>query len=230
MHQDGVAGLHARPAARRGVAGAAIVVVGAHQARERRFLPLPFIADRIHVIDLAALSRLRLGPGADGNGLRRVRRGTGNPVRIGHDEARFVGRVRLEVEDAAGKHVRQRQVEDVRLDDPLTLQAQQRHGLLPRRLTGLAIRHRDRRVAVGVAFNHPFEAEVDERRRIDDQFAGGHARPVAVAGAGACPSPRRLMDTTTTLTLKTISRDVPLMVQFKRSGVSLTRSNTVSGE
>ena len=36
VHQDGVARLHARPSARRGVAGAAVVVVGAHDAGERR--------------------------------------------------------------------------------------------------------------------------------------------------------------------------------------------------
>ena len=124
------------------------------------------------MIDLAAHGRLRLRPGADRHGLRRVRRRSVDAVRIRHHEARFVGGVWLQVEDAAGKHVGQDQVEDVRLGDALALQAHERHPVLPGCLARLAIRHRHRRIAVGIAFDQPFEAEVDERRGIDDELSG----------------------------------------------------------
>ena len=58
--------------------------------------------------------------------------------------------------------------------DPLALQPQQRQRLLPSRLALLPVRHLDRGVAVVVAVDEPFEAEIDQRRRIDDEFAGGH--------------------------------------------------------
>src|SRR5262249_2371544 len=60
VHEDGVARLDARTPAGRSIAGAAVVVVGAHQADERRFLARALIADRVHVIHLAAGRRLRL--------------------------------------------------------------------------------------------------------------------------------------------------------------------------
>ena len=173
VDQDDVARLHARPSARRGVAGAAVVVVGAHDAGERRFGLRTGVADRIDVIDLAARGRLRLGTRADGDRLRRVRGRTADAVRIGQHEARLVGGVGLEVEDAAGEHVRRDEVEHVRLRDPLALQAQQRHARLPRGLAGLPVGHVHARIAIGVAVDQPLEAEVDERRRIDDELAGG---------------------------------------------------------
>ena len=65
VNQHRVAGLHARPSARCGVAGAAVIVVGAHDAGERRFGLRTGVADRIDVIHLAALGRLRFGTRAD---------------------------------------------------------------------------------------------------------------------------------------------------------------------
>jgi hypothetical protein len=44
----------------------------------------------------------------------------------------------------------------------------------PRAGPGLSKRHLDGRRPVGVAFDEPLEAEVDERRRLDEEFAGSH--------------------------------------------------------
>ena len=74
VDQDHVARLDARPSARRGVAGAAVIVVGAHDAGERRFGLRARVADRIDVIDLAALGRPRLGTRAHGHRPGRIAR------------------------------------------------------------------------------------------------------------------------------------------------------------
>ena len=59
----------------------------------------------------------------------------------------------------------------LRLIDPLALQAQQRQALFPLALALAAIRHFDRGIAIVVALDEPFEAEIDQRRRVDHQFA-----------------------------------------------------------
>ncbi len=74
VDQDRVARLDARPSARRGVAGAAVIVVGAHDAGERRFGLRAGVADRIDVIDLAALRRPRLRTRAHGHRPGRIAR------------------------------------------------------------------------------------------------------------------------------------------------------------
>ena len=186
VHQDRVAGLDARPSARRGVAGAAVVVVGAHDAGERRLGLRAGVADRIDVIHLAALGRLRLGTRADGDRLGRVRGRPAHAIRIGQHEARFIRGVRLEIEDAAREHVRRHEREHVRLRDPLALQPQQRHAGLPRAVAGFPVRHVDFGVAIRIAVDPPFEAEVDQRRRFDDEFAG---RDASAAAGGCCAAP-----------------------------------------
>ena len=186
MHEDGVAGLHARTAGRRPVGAGAGEVVRAHQAFERRLDLRAFIAWRIHVVDVAARRRHRLGTRSHRDGLRGL---AAHAVGIAKDESRFVGRIRFEIENAAGEHVRRDDVELIALPDALALQPQQRQRLLPVGRALLPIRHVNRRVPVVVALDEPLEAEVDQRGWIDEKLAcrdrtagrssGHHAMPEA---------------------------------------------------
>src|SRR6185436_2815160 len=117
-----------------------------------------------------------LGTRPHGDGLCRVRRGPSDAVGIREDEARFVGSVRLEVEDAAREHVRRDQVPRILLIDPLALQPQQREALLPVAGPLFAIRDVHAGVAVVIARDEPLEAEIDERWMIDDKLAGRYLR------------------------------------------------------
>ena len=69
--------------------------------------------------------------------------------------------------------------------DALALQPQQRQRRLPLGVAVLAIRHVDAGVAVVVALDEPLEAEVDQRRRFDQEFAGGDSECI-------CAGNRRL--------------------------------------
>lgn len=91
-------------------------------------------------------------------------------IRIGHHEPRLIFRVRLQIEDAPGEHVRNDHVENVATENPLTLEAQQWERRRPTRLALLAIRDLHRGVPVVVALDEPFEAEVDQRRRLDQEL------------------------------------------------------------
>src|SRR6185295_8696452 len=84
--------------------------------------------------------------------------------------------VRLQIQDAAGKHVRRDQVEDVALEYLLAVETDQRHGRSPGGLTLLAVRDLDARVPVRIAVDAPFEPEVDEGRVLDDELARRHLR------------------------------------------------------
>ena len=53
------------------------------------------------------------------------------------------------------------------------LQPQQRQRRLPAGLARLPVRHLDGGGAVGVAVDEPLEAEIDERRRLDEELSGG---------------------------------------------------------
>jgi hypothetical protein len=85
---------------------------------------------------------------------------------------RLVGGAGVEVEDAAGEHVRRDDVDARLAVDALPLQPQQGESRLPRRLTGFAKRDGDAGVAVLVALYEPLKAEIDQRRRLDQQFTG----------------------------------------------------------
>ena len=136
------------------------------------------------------VGRHRLGTRAHGHRLRRVRRRSADAVGIGHHEARFVGGVRLEIQDAAGEHVRRDQVEDVALVDACSpCRRDQRHRRSPGGLALLAVRDLDAGIAIGVAVDVPFEAEVDERRVLDDELAGRDLR-VALRRDGRVGEPR----------------------------------------
>ena len=118
----------------------------------------------------AAGGRHRLGPGATVT----VLLFTGDAVGIAQHELRFIGGVRLEVENASGKHVGHGDVIDRFADDPFTLQTQQRKACVPAGLPACG-RSPPLRITVVVAIDEPLEAEIDERRRIDDELASGGA-------------------------------------------------------
>ena len=125
----------------------------------------------------------RLWPRPHGHRLRGF---ADHAVGIRRDEPGLVGSAGLEVENAAGKHVRGDDVHLLPLNDTLAVQTQQREARLPLSVTLLAIRHRDRAVPIVIAVDKPFESEIDQRRRIGDELTNG--QPV---GAGAFLRPQR---------------------------------------
>ncbi len=111
VHENRVARLHARRIGDRVIGLIRPQIISTHQAVERRLLHLTFIAGRINVIDVAARSRRRH--------LARMHRhvlfdGAARAIRIAQHETAFVIGIRLEIEHAAGKHVRRGVVVDRR--------------------------------------------------------------------------------------------------------------------
>jgi hypothetical protein len=126
------------------------------------------------MVGLAASGRHGLRTRAHGHDPGGVGRGTVDAVGIGHDEARLVGGTRLQIQDAAGKHVRRDEIEHVALEHLFAMESRQRHAFVPRSLALLPERHVHAGVSVRVAIDVPLEAEVDERRMLDHQLAGSH--------------------------------------------------------
>ena len=152
-------------------------VVGGHQTGERRLLLGAFVAERIDVIDVAALGGLRLLARAHGDGFFRVAL---HAIGIGKNEAAFVFGVGLQIEDAAGKHVGRdvivvvvRSFARSAAGDGFVLQTQKRKRLAPLLLAFLAKRDVHARVAIVVAGDAPLESERNKRWRLDDEFVRG---------------------------------------------------------
>ena len=168
VHEQGVAGAHPRTPRRAEVPAAARGVVRAYQPLERRLDLRALEAVGIDVEHPPLRVRHRLGARPHRHGPVGL---ADHAVGIGHHEARLVRRVGLEVEDAPREHVRHDDVELVPHEDPLALQAQERERRRPRRLALPAVGHLHRRVPVVVALDEPFEAEVDQRRRLDEELS-----------------------------------------------------------
>ena len=137
--------------------------------------------------DAAALVGLGLGSGADRDHAAAF---AANSIGIGHHELCFVCRVRFEIQDAAGKHVGSNDIDLRRLIDAFALQPQHRQSRLPGGLALLPVRHGYCRIAIFVALNEPLETEIDEGRRIDQEFCRRNAVRVlcgwpATTGAGS---------------------------------------------
>ena len=176
MNQDDVAGLNAR---RHGVGMIGLVrthKVSGEQASECRLLLGSLIAERVHVIDVAAGGGLRFAAGANGHGLFRL---SFDAVRIGENEMAFVIDAGIEIKNAAGKHVRR----DIAVimpaafarhsaEDLFVLEAEKREAISPLGLAFLAISDVDACVAIVVSGDFPGETERDQGRRVDDEFAG----------------------------------------------------------
>src|SRR6185503_8759564 len=141
-------------------------IVRGQQPGERGFLLRPLIAERIDVIDGSPGGWLRL--------LARTHRHDSRvfavyAVGIGQHEAALVLRAGLEVEDAAGEHVRG----DVLVGVPyrvsgasandFVLQAQQGQRIAPLLFALLAIGDGNAGIAIVIAGNPPLEAERHER-------------------------------------------------------------------
>ena len=165
MHENRVAGPHLVLKDDVPVAGAGTGVRG-HQARKVRLLLRGTPGWRIDVQDAAAGRRLRLGACPH---LHQLHRLTAHPIRILHRQADFVRGVGIEVEDAAGKPLGHRVG---RAEDLLAAHAQQRQRVAPLAVAGAAVADVHGGVAVVVAADGPFESQADQRRRLDDEFAG----------------------------------------------------------
>jgi hypothetical protein len=108
--------------------------------------------------------------GSHPNGVARLPR---RAVGIFQFESTLVLRARLQVQDAACEAVRYDVFEVLaRAIDALAAHTHERKRLAPRRLTHGTEVDVDRRVAVLIASNRPFEAEAHQRRMLDDEFAG----------------------------------------------------------
>ena len=168
VHEEGVAGAHPGTPGRGEVPTAARGVVRAYQPLERRLDLRALEAMGIDVEHPPLRVRYRLGARPHGH---RPAGLSDHAVGIGHHEPRLVRRVGLQVEDAPREHVRNDDVELISDEDPLALQAQEGQRRRPLRLALPAIRRLHRRVPVVVALDGPFEAEVDQRRRLDQELS-----------------------------------------------------------
>ena len=155
MHDDGVAGPHARPPRGGPVRAGAPLVVGAHEAFERGLGFLSREAVRIDVKHASAARSHRLGARADDGRALGV---AANAVGIGDREPRFVLRAGREIENAAREHVRRHDVDARLAVDALAMQAQQGQGWAPGALAAFAKRNGNAGVTVVVAFDPPLEA------------------------------------------------------------------------
>ena len=113
--------------------------------------------------------RLRLWPGAHRHDSAPFAL---HAIWIGHRQPDFIRRARLEIEHAAGKHVGRNQI-DARLGvDPFALQTEERQRRAPCLTALLAEGHINRGVPIRIALDEPLEPQIDQRGRLDDQFAG----------------------------------------------------------
>ncbi len=155
VDENDIAGLHARRHHVRMVGFIGAHVVRGEQAGEGRFLLRAFVAERIDVVDAAARRRLRLLARAH---RRRALGLSFHAIGIAQDEAAFVFGVRLEIEDAARKHIRSHVVEIMRAavardsaEHLLALQAKEWEGLAPGLFAFFPVRHVHAGVAIVVA-------------------------------------------------------------------------------
>src|SRR5688572_12085977 len=119
MYQNRIARSNARPARSRPVCSGAGIVIGAHQPFEGGLDLLSVESVRIHMKDTASFIGLRLRSGADGHNPEAL---AANSIGIGHDELRLVCRIRIEVQDAACKHVRSNDIDLRSLINAFTFQ------------------------------------------------------------------------------------------------------------
>ena len=118
------------------------------------------------MIDLSAACRLRLKTRADRDDVFGL---PVNAIGIGYHKPAFVIGGGLEVEYASGKSIRRDVLKSVLVDAFIT-DAKQRQSLFPRLLTLPAIKNGDRRVAIVVPIDSPFETQRHECRRFRDEF------------------------------------------------------------
>ena len=169
MHEDRVARLstafpHDAPITEAGS------VVRLQQAGEAGFLSWSLVIGRIDMQRAALPRSLRLGSRFYAHGVADLSR---RPVRILQLESAFVLRPRLQIEDAAGEAVGHDVVEVLaRSKDLFSTNADERERLAPGGFAGRAELHVNRRVAVRVAADRPFEAEVHQRGVLDHELAG----------------------------------------------------------
>ena len=106
------------------------------------------------MIDLSAGRGLRFETRANGDDVFRL---SVDAIGIGHHKPAFVIGRGFEIENASGKSIRGDVLKSV-LVDAFVTDAEKRQAFFPRLLTLLAIENGDRRVAVVVSIDSPFEA------------------------------------------------------------------------
>ena len=145
-------------------------VVGLQDTGEARLDLLALMTGRIDVQRAACFRRLRLGARLHLDSLLGL---AGRAVRIGELELAFVLGARLKIQDAAGEPVGHGVVEILATaKDVLAADTHEWQRGPPCRFADGAKLHGDRRVAIRVTGDRPFEAEVQERGMFDDETSG----------------------------------------------------------
>ena len=91
-------------------------------------------------------------------------------IGVEHLETHFVISVRLQINDAARKHVRTDDVEANILERALSLKPEQRHAHVKRGLADLAILDLYIRIAIVVPFYTPFETKARQCRWLNEKI------------------------------------------------------------
>src|SRR6185436_7575798 len=92
---------------------------------------------------------------------------------------------------------------------------QHRQSRFPLRFAFLAVRYRDARVPVVIALNEPFEAEIDQRWRINQEFNSGHGVRILTGRRAAA----------VTLPTTTLSRDRLPLSSIAAGALGIRRHN-----
>ena len=145
-------------------------VVGLQDTGEGGLLAGAEVVGRVDVQGAAALVGLGFGAGADLDELRGL---AGDAVGVGHHEAALVLGAGGQVQNAAGKAVRDGVVQILfAAIDVFAADAEERHALFPVRFAHGAVLDRNSGVAVFVAGDGPFKAQVQQRRMFNVKLAG----------------------------------------------------------
>jgi hypothetical protein len=109
-----------------------------------------------------------------------------DPIRVFDPEETVIFRVWFEVKDTAGEHLRDGIVKmNVTPPNPLTPEAQERHGFIPLLFSSLSESHFYLGVTVVIPRDGPLKSETDQRRWFNNQFSGPYSiRGDQVGGDG----------------------------------------------
>jgi hypothetical protein len=168
MQKQRIAGLGSPLPDHRPVAEAR-TIISIQNPSEARLLARPKIVGRIDMKRAAAFIGLGLGSGLY---LHRVCSLACNTVGVCHDKVALVFSTWLEVEDRAGEALRDGVIEV--LSAPvhvLTTDANERESIAPSGISNLPELNRDCGIAIYVARNGPFKAQVQKCRMFDVEFA-----------------------------------------------------------
>ena len=186
MDEDHVARLHARRESVLVVKMRQSGVVSRHEAGEGGLLLRASPVDRVDVVDFAALRGLGFSARTHSDNLFPA---TADAIGIGQQEPAFIPSIRVQIENAAHKHVgrgvlkkrvaggRAFHASGTGCDSHLfRLRPHQRKSLAPGLFALATVSNVNMSIAIGVTCDLPFKSEGDQGRRLDDKRAGSYRR------------------------------------------------------